>query len=578
MLFKKGQKIDKYEVVFPCKSGSYAETYRVKNNQGDTLFLKLICFAKLDASQYTPEGKILEIEVVNKLVAENAFGFVASGPLIENGQQYAYIVEDFISGESVADKMGRDSFLPVYEAKNIAISVLSQLSILHSLDNPIIHNGISPHNIMLDMGMEPAKPKIIGFDYARFLSMLPQRGLIGTPFYQAKERFNGVCSVQTDLYAVGALLYQMIFGLQPWYIDLSNFKKEEQIPALLQQRQKPLLIPSMDIFELDDALINIIKKALSNDVENRFQTAEEFVKAIKGEIIIQKKGEITKASAQKKKKGNGFADIAGMQELKEQLQSDVIQVLKQPERAKELGITIPNGILFYGPPGCGKTFLAERFAEEIGCNYMYVSCSGVASPYIHGGQGKIAALFDQARKNAPTILFLDEVEAMIMSRSKHTNASEQGEVNEFLAQLNNCGEDGVMVIAATNKPSLIDSAALRAGRLEQKLYIPLPDTETRKELFKVGLKNRKVELGVDYDKLAELTSGRVSADIKFIIDTAARMVFKKNADAITQTILEEATKAVKPTVSETKIKECEKIRDVFEGKSSIPHVGFINYK
>lgn len=578
MLFKKGQKIDKFEVVFPCKSGSYAETYRVKNNQGDTLFLKLICFAKLDASQYTPEGKILEIEVVNKLVAENAFGFVASGPLIENGQQYAYIVEDFISGESVADKMGRDSFLPVYEAKNIAISVLSQLSILHSLDNPIIHNGISPHNIMLDMGMEPAKPKIIGFDYARFLSMLPQRGLIGTPFYQAKERFNGVCSVQTDLYAVGALLYQMIFGLQPWYIDLSNFKKEEQIPALLQQRQKPLLIPSMDIFELDDALINIIKKALSNDVENRFQTAEEFVKAIKGEIIIQKKGEITKASAQKKKKGNGFADIAGMQELKEQLQSDVIQVLKQPERAKELGITIPNGILFYGPPGCGKTFLAERFAEEIGCNYMYVSCSGVASPYIHGGQGKIAALFDQARKNAPTILFLDEVEAMIMSRSKHTNASEQGEVNEFLAQLNNCGEDGVMVIAATNKPSLIDSAALRAGRLEQKLYIPLPDTETRKELFKVGLKNRKVELGVDYDKLAELTSGRVSADIKFIIDTAARMVFKKNADAITQTILEEATKAVKPTVSETKIKECEKIRDVFEGKSSIPHVGFINYK
>lgn len=578
MLFKKGQKIDKYEVVFPCKSGSYAETYRVKNNQGDILFLKLICFAKLDASQYTPEGKILEIEVVNKLVAENAFGFVASGPLIENGQQYAYIVEDFISGESVADKMGRDSFLPVYEAKNIAISVLSQLSILHSLDNPIIHNGISPHNIMLDMGMEPAKPKIIGFDYARFLSMLPQRGLIGTPFYQAKERFNGVCSVQTDLYAVGALLYQMIFGLQPWYIDLSNFKKEEQIPALLQQRQKPLLIPSMDIFELDDALINIIKKALSNDVENRFQTAEEFVKAIKGEIIIQKKGEITKASAQKKKKGNGFADIAGMQELKEQLQSDVIQVLKQPERAKELGITIPNGILFYGPPGCGKTFLAERFAEEIGCNYMYVSCSGVASPYIHGGQGKIAALFDQARKNAPTILFLDEVEAMIMSRSKHTNASEQGEVNEFLAQLNNCGEDGVMVIAATNKPSLIDSAALRAGRLEQKLYIPLPDTETRKELFKVGLKNRKVELGVDYDKLAELTSGRVSADIKFIIDTAARMVFKKNADAITQTILEEATKAVKPTVSETKIKECEKIRDVFEGKSSIPHVGFINYK
>lgn len=578
MLFKKGQKIDEYEVMFPCKTGSYAETYRAKDNQGNVLFLKLICFAKLDASQYTPEGKILEIEIAKKLIAEKAFGYIATGTIIENGQQYAYIVEKFISGENIADKMGRDSIIPVYEAKRIAISILSQLSILHSFDNPIIHNGISPHHVMLDMKEEPTVPKIIGFDYARFLSMLPQRGLLEFPFYQAPERFNGVCSVQTDLYAVGALLYQMIFGLQPWYIDLSNYKKEEQIPALLQQRQKPLLIPSMDIFELDNALINIIIKALSNDVEDRFQTAEEFAKAIKGEIIIQKKVEPSRTTPQKKKRGNGFADIAGMQELKDLFQADVIQVLKQPERAKELGITIPNGILFYGPPGCGKTFFAERFAEEIGCNYMYASCSDVASPYIHGGQGKIAALFDEARKKAPTILFLDEVEAMIMNRSKHNNVSEQGEVNEFLAQLNNCGEDGVMVIAATNEPSLIDPAALRAGRLEQKFYIPQPDKETRKELFKVGLKNRKVELGIDYDKLAELTKNRVSADIKFIIDTAARMVFKQNANSITQRILEEAIKAVKPTVSEKEIKECEKIRDEFEGKSSMPHVGFINYK
>ena len=174
MLFKKGQKIDKYEVMFPCKTGSYAETYRVKDSQGNILFLKLICFAKLDASQYSPEGKILEVEVANKLIAEKAFGFIASGTLIENGQQYAYTIEDFISGESIADKMGRDSILPVYEAKRIAISVLSQLSILHSLDNPIIHNGISPHNVMLDMKEEPAMPKIVGFDHARFLSMLPQ--------------------------------------------------------------------------------------------------------------------------------------------------------------------------------------------------------------------------------------------------------------------------------------------------------------------------------------------------------------------------------------------------------------------
>lgn len=578
MLFQKGQKINKYEVVFPCKADSYAETYRVTDTEGNTLFLKLICFAKLDASQYSTEGKVLEMEIANKLIQEKAFGFSDTGTLIKNGQQYAFVVQHFISGESIADKMGRDSVLSVYEAKRIALAVLSQLSILHSFDNPIIYNGICPRNIMIDMTLEPYPVKLVGFGHSRFLSMLPVRGLTAFPFYQAPERFNGVCSVQTDLYAVGALLYQMIFGLQPWYIDLSNYQPEEQIPALLQRRQKPLLIPSMDIFELDDALVNIITKALSNDVENRFQTAEEFIKTLKGEIIIKKVEAAPSATPRKEKRGNGFADVAGMTELKEQLQSDVIQLLKQPERAKELGLSIPNGLLFYGPPGCGKTFFAERFAEEIGCNYMYVLCSDVASPYIHGGQGKIAALFDEARKKAPTILFLDEVEAMIMNRNKHSNVSEQGEVNEFLAQLNNCGDDGVMVIAATNKPSLIDPAALRAGRLEQKLYIPLPNQETRAELFRIGLQKRKTELGIDYDKLALLTENRVAADIKFIIDTAARMVFKRNLDAITQEIIEEAIATVKPTVSEKEIKDSEKIRDEFQGDSSRPHVGFIKYK
>ncbi len=578
MVLQKGQKIDKYTVEFPCKTGSYAETYRVADSEGRTYFLKLICFAKLEASQYMAEGKILEVEIANKLIQEPSSGFIDTGTWIENGQQYAFVVQNFISGESIADKMGRDTVVPVYEAKQIALSVLSQLSVLHALDNPVIHNGICPRNVMLDMSAKPVKAKLVGFDHVRFLSMMPARGIIESPFYQAPERFNGVCSVQTDLYAVGALLYQMIFGLQPWYIDLSNYSPKEQVPALLLRRQKPLLIPSMDIFELDEALVNIIAKALTNDVDQRFQTADEFAKAIRGEIIIQKAEVAPAVKRPQKKKGNGFADVAGMTELKEQLESDVIQLLKQPERAKELGLSIPNGILFYGPPGCGKTFFAERFAEEMGCNYMYVLCSDVASPYIHGGQGKIAALFEEARKNAPTILFLDEVEAMIMDRNKHTNVSEQGEVNEFLAQLNNCGEDGVMVIAATNKPTLIDPAALRAGRLEQKFYIPQPDTTTRKELFRVGLKHRKTELGIDYDKLAELTKTRVSADIKFIIDTAARMVFKRNLDAITEGILEEAISTVEPTVSEKEIKESEKIRDQFLGKTSIPRVGFTNYK
>ena len=132
-----------------------------------------------------------------------------------------------------------------------------------------------------------------------------------------------------------------------------------------------------------------------------------------------------------------------------------------------------------------------------------------------------------------------------------------------------------MVIAATNKPSLIDPAALRAGRLELKYYIPEPDAQTRKEIFRIGLKGRNAELGIDYDKLALLTQGRVSSDIRLIIDTAARMVFRRKVEKISQATLEEAIALVEPTVSEDEIKQCERVRDEFRKSKTVrPRIGF----
>lgn len=572
MLFEKKQKIDKYTVTFPHKQGSYAETYRVKDDNGKVLFLKLISFAQLNASQYSSDGKIIEVEVARSLSHNNLCGFVDTGTLIHGGQQYAYIVMEFISGETVAEKMGREETLTVYEAKQIAKSVLNALSFVHSLQRPIIHNEVTLQNTLIDLSGELKDAKLIDFGHARFLDLPPSKDDLGNinPFYLAPERFNGVCSVQSDLYSVGVMIYQMIFGMLPWFIDLSQYKPEDRVRAILARKCSPLQIPSMNVFELDEQLINIMGKAMAYDIKDRFQTADEFIKALDGTIEVNKptSASFKEAPSGKKTKkiGNGFADVAGMTELKEQLQSDVIDLLQNPGRAKELGLSIPNGLLFYGPPGCGKTFFAERFAEEIGCNYMYVLCSDVASPYIHGGQEKIAALFEEARKKAPTILFLDEVEAMIMDRNKHNNVSEQGEVNEFLGQLNNCGAEGVMVIAATNKPNLIDPAALRAGRLELKYYIPQPDKETRIQLFKVGLKGRNTELGIDYERLADLTENRVSSDITLIIDTAARIVFRNKIEKITQAVIEEAITQIQPTVSADEIRKCEKIRDEFTGK------------
>ncbi len=590
MILKSKEHIGNYVVVFPIKSSAYAETYRVKDASGKIFFMKLFNYAKLHRTQFNDDDEVLEIQISQQLHHSNITSLHDSGEVIINNQKMAYAVYDFISGETLAEKTAREQRYSVFDAKQTAMGVLEGLKYLHNLSTPIIHNELTIQNVMLDMAHENM-PKIIDFGYARFLNQgskaFQKDGL--NPFYMAPESFNGVFTPQTDLFSVGVMLYHLLFGIPPYFLDLSDLQsdRETMADAIMEKRRAPLTIPTANVnmFDLDEQLINIIAKATAYNVDDRFQTAEEFIKALNGEIKVdvgyRKKSnssnskDKTKSTGKNIKHGNGFADVAGMQQLKEQLQSDVIDLLQNPERAKELGIALPNGLLFYGPPGCGKTYFAEKFAEELKCNYLYVKCSDVASPYIHGGQEKIAAIFNHARENAPTILFLDEVDAMIASRSKHDNVSMSGEVNEFLAQINNCGQDGIIVIAATNKPKEIDEAALRAGRLELKYYIPQPDAETRKALFEINLKRRAVDFGIDYDKLASITENYVSADIKLIVDQAARLVFRRKLEHITMEVLEEAIKTTKPSLTKEEIKKHEAIRDEFEGKKQErPRVGF----
>ena len=572
--FKKNESFQNYMVTFPVKEGAYAQTYRVKDASGKNYFLKLLDCSKLHKNQYTGTGDILEIEISKQLRHPNLTAYHDSGEVMVGGKQMAYVVYDFISGETVAEKVTRAQRCGAYEAKDIITGVLNGLKYLHGLPDPIIHNELTIQNVMLDLSRGTTFSRIIDFGYARFLSQgrrsFRKEGL--NPFYMAPEAFNGIFSAQTDLYMVGAMLYHLLFGLPPFFIDLSKYKgdPESAEEAILGEKTRSLRFPNAGKKESFSDLLPIIMKALAPNAEDRFQSADEFIKTINGEIKLQSVvvgAASTRVAnkAQPQKRGNGFADVAGMNALKEQLQSDVIDLLQNPEQAEALGLHVPNGLLFYGPPGCGKTYFAEKFAEELGCNYQYIKCSDVASPYIHGGQEKIAAVFNEARENAPTILFFDEIEAMIKDRSKHTNVSEAGEVNEFLAQLNNCGQDGVIVIGATNKPTEIDEAALRAGRLEYKYYIPQPDHETRKDLFRINLDKRKTDFGIDYDKLARLTENYVSADIRLIVDTAARLVFRRHLECISMDILEEAIRQTKPSISIEVIKRHEAIRDEFEG-------------
>lgn len=378
---------------------------------------------------------------------------------------------------------------------------------------------------------------------------------------QAPEYFHGKFTELSEVYAVGALMYEMLFGIEPWAINVDMLDTTMRTLVLLKMKRKPLLIPSLNGLNPSNELMTIIGKATEYQPEKRYQSLEDLRTAISRQLSSSVKD---KEQHRNIRRGNGFADIAGMDDLKEKIRYDIIDVLNDAGRAKELGITIPNGILLYGPPGCGKTFFAEKCAEEMQCHFMYVKCSDVASPYIHGGQEKIARLFEEAREKSPTLLFLDEVDALLRTRAKQQNASESGEINEFLCQINNCGDAGVFVIAATNMPEEIDEAALRAGRLERKYFIGVPDMQTIEKLLEIQLRKRKTD-SINIKEVAKHLQGRVAADVKLLVDVAARLAFRNHCNISTQLLIE-AVRTTPPSVSKAVIEEHLRIKEKFEQK------------
>ena len=218
----------------------------------------------------------------------------------------------------------------------------------------------------------------------------------------------------------------------------------------------------------------------------------------------------------------GFADVAGFDELKHRLSDEVIWPLKNKAKAAKYRITPPSGMLLYGPAGCGKTFFAQKFAEETGFSFKLIVPSDIGGMIIHETQKKVAELFEEAQREAPCIICFDEIDAMVPRRTSTPGLEYQNtEVNEFLAQMNNCGEKGIFIIGTTNNKDLIDPAALRTGRLDYHVEIPKPDRIQRVELFRVCLQNRPMESYIDFESLAMSTDGFTASDIAFVVNKAA---------------------------------------------------------
>ena len=253
----------------------------------------------------------------------------------------------------------------------------------------------------------------------------------------------------------------------------------------------------------------------------------------------------------------GFDAVAGMDDLKEELKDSFIKPLRfnflveklkkedaenpktEEEKKKhemtlklyteyeKFKISIPTGMLFYGPPGTGKTFITRKLAEELGCGFISKNMGEFGSSYLHQTTKNIKDFFTWAKKaaeNEPIILFLDEIDSLVSARTTNVDANKAEEVSQFLQEFNGLeSAPNLIVIAATNRPDHLDSAILRSGRLDKKIYLGPPDEIARKALFKMYIERAgRPSTGLDYDELAKLSDGYVSADIEAICDEVAR--------------------------------------------------------
>jgi cell division protease FtsH len=244
---------------------------------------------------------------------------------------------------------------------------------------------------------------------------------------------------------------------------------------------------------------------------------------------------IGKSKAQVYDKGKStnvtFKDVAGLEGAKEEIE-EIVEFLKQPKKYTDLGAKIPKGALLVGPPGTGKTLLAKAVAGEAQVPFFSLSGSDFVEMFVGVGASRVRDLFKQAKEKAPAIIFIDEIDAIGRARGKNnsfgSNDERENTLNQLLTEMDGFGTNsGVIILAATNRADVLDSALMRAGRFDRQIYVDMPDLNERKEIFQVHLKPIKLEAGLDIDFLAKQTPGFSGADIANLCNEAALIAARK---------------------------------------------------
>ena len=339
------------------------------------------------------------------------------------------------------------------------------------------------------------------------------------------------------------------------------------------EKEKKVIIPSVQVFTelvqqkvLEDNNIELETKtpSLISQIPSYLFSILPTIVMVALFIMIFKmqglgdKGEVYDDTERKSKVT--FDDIAGLDEEKEELK-EIVEFLKKPKKFAEMGAKIPKGVLLYGKPGTGKTLIAKAIAGEADVPFISMSGSEFIEMFAGLGASRVRKLFDKARKLSPCIVFIDEIDAIGSRRTSNSGAESENNqtLNQLLVEMDGFStEETIIVLAATNRPEMLDKALLRPGRFDRQVTIPAPDLTGREEILKIHAKDKKLADDVSLYNIAEDTAGFTGAELANILNEAAIIATKKEHDAITNSDLDEAVKKVTVGLEKTSRKISDK--------------------
>ena len=526
--FKKGASIGNYVVLYPLTSKEYTQTYCVADKNNFQFFMKVYDMNHIPVFLQNGEDPQELWAYTHLGLCDYLPRLIRSGRKKEGLTNIVYLVTKYFRGKLLSQYIEENGQLTQGEAQAIALALLKAIQHLHS--HGVYHLDITPQNVLLEVTAEGTyTPKLFDLEYAcerpheEGTKFKAQRFEKADPYYSHTDLLaSQTVSEADDLFSIGAILYTMLTGKKPWedcpitsdmpfveqHINMVRWRKDHSVDSLL----KPLVSVHPPMFE---AMARTMDGGITSEELERLLEAQFSEVGRKSRINVD-------VEALSKEKKMGFAEIAGMDELKQSLSQRVLWPLRHAEKALQYRLQLPNGILFYGPPGCGKTYFAIKLAEELKWEMEFVSTASLGSAYQHETQGNIQKIFTKAEKYGHCVLCIDEIDGILSGRKEgSTNSSHNDEVNEFLVQLNECHKRGILVIGTTNRKDIIDPAALRAGRFDLLIEVKAPDLEMRKRLFEMYLANRPLAEDIDIAELAEMSDGYASSDVPFVVNEAA---------------------------------------------------------